>query len=78
MGELLEGLDGVVCLMDDVLINQSVVTLNTEKYELNKPSLKILGYWIDKNGVRADLGRQQQSARYHLFTQCQIYGDSWV
>ena len=30
------------------------VTLNAEKCRLNKPSLKVLGHWIDKHGVRAD------------------------
>ena len=73
MSELLEGLDGVVCLMDDVLlfgrdqqehdarlikvlerIQSAGVTLNVEKCELSKPSLKFLGNWIDKYGVRAD------------------------
>jgi transposase InsO family protein len=73
MSILLEGLDGVVCLMDDVLIfgsdqqehdtrlikvlervQSAGVTLNAEKCELSKPSLKFLGHVIDKDGVRAD------------------------
>ena len=73
MSILLEGLSGVVCLMDDVLVvgsNQQEhderlvkvlervqsagVTLNAEKCEFGKPSLKFLGHCIDKNGVSAD------------------------
>ena len=73
MSRLLEGLEGVVCLMDDVLIfgsnerehdarlvkvfervQSAGVTLNAEKCELRTSSLKFLGHWIDKDGVRAD------------------------
>ena len=73
MSILLEGLSGVVCLMDDVLVvgssqqehderlvkvlervQSAGVTLNAEKCELGKTSLKFLGHCIDKNGVSAD------------------------
>ena len=73
MEELLEGLEGVVCLMDNVLIfgwdrqehdarlikvleqiQSAGVTLNAEKCELNKPSLKFLGHCINRDGVQAD------------------------
>ena len=73
MGKLLEGLEGVVCLIDDVLVvgtNQEQhderlmrvleriesvgVTLNPEKCEFSKSSVRFLGHCIDKDGVRAD------------------------
>ena len=73
MSKLLEGLERVVCLMDDVLIfgknkrehdtrlvtvlkqvRSAGITLNAEKCELQMSSLKFLGDWIDKDGVRAD------------------------
>ena len=73
MNVLLEGLDGVVCLIDDVLIHgkdqeehdarlrrvlerldNANVTLNLEKCEFSKDSVKFLGYVVDRHGVRAD------------------------
>ena len=73
MGKLLEGLEGVVCLIDDVLvvgadqkqhderltrvlerIESAGVTLNPEKCEFSKSSVRFLGHCIDKDGVRAD------------------------
>ena len=73
MGKLLEGLEGVVCLIVDVLVvgtNQEQhderllrvleriesvgVTLNPEKCEFSKSSVRFLGHCIDKDGVRAD------------------------
>ena len=73
MSKVLEGLDEVVCLIDDVLIvgkdqqehdarfikaleriQSARVTLNAEKCELSKPSVKFLGHCRDKDGISAD------------------------
>ena len=70
---ILDGLKGVVCQMDDILIfgsNQAEhdsrllavlnrlkeknVTLNPEKCEFRKKSVKFLGHLIDSQGIRAD------------------------
>ena len=72
MNKLL-GLEGVVCLMDDVLvfgddqkqhdtrlmkvmerIESAGVTLNPDKCELNRSSIKFLGHCLDKDGIRVD------------------------
>ena len=73
MGKLLQGLEGVMCHMDNVLIvgqdqkqhdvrlvkvleriELSGMMLNSTKCELSKPSVKFLGHWVSKDGVRAD------------------------
>ena len=73
MTKLLEGLEGVVCHMDDVLvvgkdqeqhdarltkvferIESAELTLNAAKCEFSKTSVKFLGHYISKEGVRAD------------------------
>ena len=70
---ILDGLNGVVCQMNDILIfgsNQAEhdsrllavlkrlkeknVTLNPEKCEFRKKSVKLLGHLIDSRGIRAD------------------------
>ena len=73
MKMILEGLSGVVCQMDDILIfgssqeehnsrllavlqrlKERNVTLNREKCEFSKKSVKFLGHLIDGQGIRAD------------------------
>ena len=70
MSRILEGLEGVLCQMDDVLVyaeTQSIhdgrlwkrleengVTLKAGKCEFSKSSVKFLGQVIDAQGVRAD------------------------
>ena len=73
MSQILEGLPGVLCLIDDIIIfgktqaehderliatlkrlQTSRVTLNSEKCEFNKTSIKFLGHLIDPEGIRAD------------------------
>ena len=73
MHKILNGLEGVACLLDDVLIFGSSkdehdrqliavlqrlveagVTLNRDKCEFNKESIKFLGHIINKEGIRAD------------------------
>lgn len=73
MSRILEGLDGQVCLIDDVLIfgasreehdtrlaavlqrlEEAGATLNKEKCEFYKSSIKFLGHVIDSDGIRAD------------------------
>lgn len=73
MSRVLEGLPGIMCLMDDVLIfgaNQGEhdrrltaamerlkaagVTLNPDKYEFCKTSIKFLGQLIDGSGIQAE------------------------
>eukprot|EP00731_Ephydatia_muelleri_P004849 Em0002g1025a len=73
MNTLLDGCDGVLCHMDDVLVYGSTqqehdkrlkavlqrvqtagVTLNKDKCEFSKNTLKFLGHIISKDGVSAD------------------------
>ena len=76
MSEILVGLQGVLCQVDDILvfgrdqaehdsrltvvltrIEAARVTLNQQKCEFNKSSLKFLGHVIDQTGIRADLDK---------------------
>lgn len=73
MSNILEGLDGVICHMDDVLIHgktqqehdirvravlqrlkEAGITLNHVKCEFSQQSVKFLGHFIDKTGVKVD------------------------
>lgn len=73
MCEILSGLEGVVCLVDDILIcgktqaehderliavltrlSEAGLTLNKEKCELNRTSIKFLGQLVDETGVKPD------------------------
>ena len=73
MSAILEGLDGVLCQMDDVLIfgttkeehdfqmatalkriQSAGVTLNPDKCEFRRSSVKFLGHLIDREGIRTD------------------------
>lgn len=73
MSQILEGLKGVVCMMDDILIYGSTqaehdshlisvldkikasgATLNEDKCQFSKKSIKFLGHIIDGNGIRPD------------------------
>ena len=73
MHNILNGLKGVVCLIDDVLvcgttqeehdknllavlhrIQDAGLTLNREKYEFNKSSIKFLGQVVDSSGIKPD------------------------
>ncbi len=63
---ILDGLDGVICMMDDILVfardanehdrklQQKNVTLNREKCMFRKKSIKFLGHLINADGVRTD------------------------
>ena len=78
MQHILEGLKGVLCHMDDVLIfgsnkdehDKNLLaalkkleaaggTLNPNKCEFYKASIKFLGHVIDKDGIRADPSKTQ-------------------
>ena len=70
MSKILEGLEGVVVLMDDVLVYGSSkeehlmtvlkqleevgATLNPSKCEIFRSSVKFLGHILDKQGIRED------------------------
>ena len=73
MFQILEGLDGVLCQTDDVLVHgkteqehdqrlnmvltgmeKANLTLNPDKCEFSKPSVKYVGYIIGSNGISAD------------------------
>ena len=70
MQQILEGLPGVVCLIDDILIfgkdqdsrlagvlkrlEENNVTLNSEKCEFSKASIGFVGHLINSEGIRAD------------------------
>ena len=73
MSQILDGLEGVLCQIDDVLvygqdeaehdrrvtavlkrIEAAGVTLNPDKCEFGKTSLKFLGHVIDRAGIQAD------------------------
>ena len=79
---ILEGLEGVVCQIDDILVfgkdqeehqrrlakvlerlESANVTLNSNKCEFNKTSVKFLGYVIDHNGVRPDPDKTEAICR---------------
>ena len=73
MSEILNGLEGVICQMDDVLVHganqeehdrrvratlhrlqEAGITLNIEKCQFYKTSVKFLGSIIDEQGIHAD------------------------
>ena len=73
MSEVLSGLTGVVCMMDDILIHgktqeehderlrkvlqrlqETGMTLNSEKCEFAQRSVKFLGHCVDSTGIRPD------------------------
>ena len=73
MSQILEGLPGVLCQTDDILIygtteqehderlnvvlkklQTAQLTLNAEKCEFKKRTIKFVGYIIGSNGVQAD------------------------
>ena len=73
MSEILEGIPGVLCFIDDVLcmgeteeemeqrlklvlerLEEEGVTLNKDKCEFNKKSIKFLGHLIDSEGIKPD------------------------
>ena len=85
MQSILEGLKGVLCHMDDVLIfgsnkdkhdknllaalkklESAGVTLNPNKCEFYKGSIKFLGHTIDKDGIRADPSKTQAIVQMRL------------
>ena len=76
MQEILAGVPGVACLMDDILVHGKTqeehdatlkmvltrlqtagLTLNTEKCQFSKTTLKFLGHIIDRSGVIPDPDR---------------------
>ena len=83
MKMILEGLSGIVCQMDDILIfgssqeehnsrllavlqrlKETNVTLNREKCEFSKKSVKFLGHLIDGQGSKQDIcPREYQSPK---------------
>ncbi len=91
MNRILEGLEGVVCLIDDVLVFASsqeehdrrlAAVLqrlkeagNRVKCEFNKRSIKFLGHIIDKDGICAD---PDKTAAVSSMDPCRIYIGSWV
>ena len=73
MGDIVSGLEGVVCLVDDILvfgetqeehdrcltavlarIKDAGLTLNREKCQFNRTSIKFLGQVVDGAGIRPD------------------------
>ena len=73
MGDIVSGLEGVVCLVDDILvfgetqeehdrcltavlarIKDAGLTLNREKCQFNRTSIKFLGQVVDGVGIRPD------------------------
>ena len=73
MSKIFTGLDGVICMIDDVLIHGKTpqehdqrlvavlsrlrnanVTLNKDKCEFSKHSIRFLGQLIDSSGIRPD------------------------
>lgn len=78
MSQILEGLDGVVCMMDDILIygctqaehdrrlmtvlhkiKASRVTLNKDKCQFSRSTIKFLGHVIDGTGIHPDPDKVQ-------------------
>ena len=73
MGDIVSGLEGVVCLVNDILvfgetqeehgrcltavlarIKDAGLTLNREKCQFNRTSIKLLGQVVDGAGIRPD------------------------
>lgn len=73
MSEILSGIPGVVCIMDDILVHGKTqqehdqrlhevlermqaagATLNAEKCQFSKESVKFLGHVVDPTGIRPD------------------------
>ena len=73
MSQILEGLEGVVCMMDNILIYEctqaendshmmsvldkikaSKVTLNKDKCQFSRSTIKFLGHVIDVTGIHPD------------------------
>ena len=78
MSQILSGLPGVVCMIDDILvfgqsqqehdqrldsvlkiISKAGITLNSEKCEFSKNSVKFLGHVIDEVGIHPDPNKVQ-------------------
>ena len=78
MNKILDGLSGVVCLIDDILVHgtskaehdrnleaalkciQSAgITLNKDKCEFGKETIKFLGHVINAEGISPDPQKQQ-------------------
>ena len=90
MSKLLEGIKGVVCLMDNVLVigaikdehdTRLVAVLEhlhgddrsyakPAKCEFSRDSMKFLGHMVDKDGIRADLGKMFSDPQNGSTTQC--------
>ena len=81
MSDILAGLPGVLCMIDDTLIysrtqeehdahlqsalqrlQDTGMTLNVDKCQFSKTSLKFLGHVIDNTGIRADPDKVQAIA----------------
>ena len=70
MSDVLTGLDGVVCMMDDVLVHgesaeehndrlekvlkKAGLTLNNKKCRFSQTQVKFLGQVVDRDGIRPD------------------------
>ena len=78
MSQILEGQEGAVCMMDDILIYGSTqdehdsrlisvldkikasgATLNEDKCQFSKKSIKFLGHIIDSSGIHPDPDKVQ-------------------
>ena len=76
MSTLLEGIDGVVCLMDDILIHGTTqdehdsrleaagVTLNKEKCEFSQKQVPFLGQIVNHSGIRPDPGKVRAAQEF--------------
>ena len=61
MSQILSGLEGVLCLIDDVLVfgrsaeeHAANVTLNADKCSFQRSSIQFLGHIVDSHGISAD------------------------
>ena len=78
LSQILEGLDGVVCMMDNILIYRCIqaehdsrlmsvldkikaskVTLNKDKCQFSRSTIKFLGHVIDGTGIHPDPDKVQ-------------------
>ncbi|UYV63822.1 K02A2.6-like [Cordylochernes scorpioides] len=75
MGQILEGLEGILCHMDDIMVygshakkdmikdskqvSKSGLTLNKDKCKFAVTTIKFLGHQIDPNGIQVDLKRKR-------------------
>ncbi|UYV78047.1 K02A2.6-like [Cordylochernes scorpioides] len=70
MGQILEGLEGTLCHMDDILVydffSKLGLTLNKDKCKFAVTTIKFLGHQIDPNGIQFPKPRSVKELKQFL------------